>query len=165
MADTVETIAKQRQATPKELRKLIHGDLDWIVMKALEKDRTRRYETASALSVDVERYLSYEPVLARPPNTIYRFKKLVRKHRVPVAAAAAVLGAIVLGLVVAIIGFARARHQREIANRLSDELRQQLYVSDMNSAYQAWDQGNLGRTKDLLSRHVPRIGEEVEDLR
>ena len=130
MVDTVDTVAKHRQSTPTELGKLICGDLDWIVMKALEKDRRRRYETASSLAQDIERYLSYEPVLARPPSTTYRVKKFVHKYRGQVAAAGAVLGTLILGFVVAVIGFARAHHQKETAvaeqtraNRLSEELR------------------------------------------
>ena len=69
-------------------RKLLRGDLDWIVMKALEKDRTRRYETAHGLARDIERHLSDEPVRARPPSAGYRLKKFVRKHRSRAASAA-----------------------------------------------------------------------------
>ena len=82
------TVAKQRQIEPPRLIHLLRGDLDWIVMKALEKDRTRRYETANGLALDLEHYLNDEPVLARPPSTMYRFKKFARRHRGPVAAAA-----------------------------------------------------------------------------
>jgi len=61
---------------------VVGGDLDWIVMKALEKDRARRYETANGLAMDIERYLADEPVVARPPSRLYRFRKLVRRNRV-----------------------------------------------------------------------------------
>ena len=60
---------------------LIRGDLDWIVMKALEKDRTRRYETANGLAMDIQRHLNNEPVMARPPSNLYRFQKLVRRNK------------------------------------------------------------------------------------
>ena len=82
------TVARQRQSEPLRLIKLLSGDVDWIVMKALEKDRSRRYETANSMALDLQHYLNDEPVLARPPSRAYRVKKFVRKHRGPVTAAA-----------------------------------------------------------------------------
>jgi serine/threonine protein kinase len=82
-------IAKHRKAEPPKLVHLVRGDLDWIVMKALEKDRARRYETANGLAADIQRHLSNETVLARPPSEIYRFKKLLRRNRGLVMAAVA----------------------------------------------------------------------------
>jgi serine/threonine protein kinase/dienelactone hydrolase len=76
----LEDIAKHHSATVDQLRKSVRGDLDWIVMKALEKDRTRRYDTANGLAMDLERHLNNEPVLARPPSTVYLFQKLVRRN-------------------------------------------------------------------------------------
>ncbi len=96
-ADVAE-IAAARQVAPTQLISLLHGDLDWIVMKALEKDRTRRYETANGLATDVQRHLNYEPVVARPPSSLYRFRKLVRRNRVVFAAGGAVIAALVAGL-------------------------------------------------------------------
>jgi WD40 repeat protein/serine/threonine protein kinase len=91
------TLSTQRQSDPRQLSRLIRGELDWIVMKALEKDRNRRYETASAFAADVERYLHDEPVHACPPSAWYRFCKLARRNRralvtVSVFALAAVIG-------------------------------------------------------------------------
>ncbi|MCP6769389.1 hypothetical protein NL529_31535, partial [Klebsiella pneumoniae] len=74
-------LSKQRQMEPARLTRLLRGELDWIVMKALEKDRSRRYETASGLARDVEHYLKDEPVEACPPSVGYRLRKLARKHR------------------------------------------------------------------------------------
>src|SRR5207248_3778492 len=68
-------VSAQRKSNPKRLSQLFRGELDWIVMKALEKDRNRRYETADAFAADVERYLQDEPVLACPPSSLYRFRK------------------------------------------------------------------------------------------
>ena len=82
LGEAVGEISRHRQVEPAALRKLLRGDLDWIVMKCLEKERTRRYETVHSLARDIERHLSDEPVLARPPSVAYRLKKLVRKHRV-----------------------------------------------------------------------------------
>ena len=85
------TVAQQRQTNAPKLINLVRGDLDWIVMKCLEKDRARRYETANGLATDVQRHLSNEPVTARPPTTTYRIGKFVRKYRTVVGAAAAFL--------------------------------------------------------------------------
>jgi eukaryotic-like serine/threonine-protein kinase len=81
------TVSARRQSDPKRLSQLVRGELDWIVMKALEKDRNRRYESASALAADVERYLRDEPVQACPPAAGYRLRKFVRRNRGPVLAA------------------------------------------------------------------------------
>ena len=90
--------AEQRHAEPPKLVSLLRGDLDWIVMKALEKDRRRRYETANGLAMDIHRYLNNEPVVARPPSRFYRFQKLVRRNKVVFAAGVAVTSALVVGL-------------------------------------------------------------------
>ena len=90
--------ARHRHAQPPDLISTIKGDLDWIVMKALEKDRARRYETVNGLMRDVERYLDNEPVAARPPSRLYRFRKLVRRNRGVFAAAGAVALALIVGL-------------------------------------------------------------------
>jgi eukaryotic-like serine/threonine-protein kinase len=92
--------AEHRQAEPPKLISLLKGDLDWIVMKALEKDRRRRYETANGLAMDIKRYLGSEPVLARPPTRFYRLQKLVRRNKVVFAAGCAVAAALFIGLIV-----------------------------------------------------------------
>jgi len=92
--------AKHRHAEGPKLIHLLRGDLDWIVMKALEKDRTRRYETANGLALDIERHLKQEPVDARPPSSAYRLQKFVRRNKLMVTAAAAVAATLVLGVVV-----------------------------------------------------------------
>jgi hypothetical protein len=91
-------VAHQRQAEPAQLTRFIRGDLDWIVMKCLEKDRTRRYETANGLAMDIRRHLSNEPVVACPPSAAYRFRKMVRRNKAAVAAATAVAVSLLLGL-------------------------------------------------------------------
>jgi serine/threonine protein kinase len=83
LGDTLTDIAQRRSSTPDLLRKAIRGDLDWIVMKTLEKTRDRRYDNASALAQDVHRHLDNQPILARPPSTIYRIHKFIRRHRSP----------------------------------------------------------------------------------
>ncbi len=90
--------ALHRRAEPPKLRSLLRGDLDWIVMKALEKDRRRRYQTANGLAMDIERHLNNEPVIARPPSRLYRFRKLVRRNRATFVAGGAVALALIAGL-------------------------------------------------------------------
>ena len=92
------TVAKARRAEAPKLVGLIRGDLDWIVMKTLEKDRTRRYETANGLAMDIQRHLSNEPVVARPPSRLYRLQKVVRRNKLVFAAAAGIAAALLIGL-------------------------------------------------------------------
>src|SRR6266705_240209 len=90
LGDKLPEVARHRHTDPAALSRLIRGDLDWIVMKCLEKDRQRRYETANGLAMDVQRHLENVPVVARPPSNLYRFQKLVRRHKLAFAAASAV---------------------------------------------------------------------------
>jgi serine/threonine protein kinase len=136
LGDTkLRAVAAHHHADPPRLVSTLRGDLDWIVMKALEKDRRRRYETANGLAMDVQRYLDNEPVVARPPSRLYQFQKLVRRNRVIFAAMAAVAAALLIGLSVSTWLFfeeraarrdAVAAEQQQIRLRQeSDRLRQQ----------------------------------------
>ena len=99
---TLDSIAASRDTDPARLCRLVRSELDWIVLKALEKDRARRYETASALAADIERYLRDEAVHACPPSFRYRLRKFTSKHRVAVAAALVTTTAILGGSGVAV---------------------------------------------------------------
>jgi len=123
MGDEATTTAAQQQTDRGTLRRSLKGDLDCIVMKALEKDRTRRYETAHGFMLDVRRYLAGEPVLASPPSAFYRASKFVRRHRVAVGVAALVVVALVSGLVLATIGFAQANKERAVARAEAESAR------------------------------------------
>ena len=101
-ADALPNIAANRSIEPAKLARLLQGELDWVVMKAIEKDRTRRYETASGLARDIQRYLADEVVEARPPSRGYRMRKFARKHRGPVLAAAVVLVALIASVAVSV---------------------------------------------------------------
>ncbi len=129
--------AEHRHAEPPKLISLLRGDLDWIVMKALEKDRRRRYETANGLAVDVHRYLNNEPVVARPPSRVYRFQKLVRRNKVVFAAGAAVAVALVLGLGTSTWLFFQEKAAREravAAEQQQVRLRQEAEQARANEA-------------------------------
>ena len=119
-AEGLPTLAANRGMEPARLTKLVRGELDWIVMKALEKDRNRRYETANGFAMDVQRYLADEPVSAGPPTASYRLRKFVRRNRARVTAAGLVLLALVLGVVGTTLGLIEARRQeRQAAKRLA----------------------------------------------
>jgi serine/threonine protein kinase/tetratricopeptide (TPR) repeat protein len=98
-ADALSTVSEKRSSDQRNLADVLHGELDWIVMKCLEKDRNRRYESASALAADVECYLAGEAVEACPPSRIYRLRKLAGRHRIALATAAAIAGILVVGVV------------------------------------------------------------------
>ena len=98
LGERLSVVAKDRHCDPKQLSQLLRGELDWIVMKTLEKDRTRRYETASSLARDVERYLNNEAVEACPPSAVYRMRKFAYKYRTPMQMAVACLLLLVAGV-------------------------------------------------------------------
>jgi serine/threonine protein kinase/tetratricopeptide (TPR) repeat protein len=115
-ADSTAT-AKRRGMDTHHLITLLRGDLDWVVMKCLEKDRTRRYETANGLAMDIERHLNNEPISARPPSSTYRFWKLVRRNKLAFGAAAAVAVALLLGIIATTLGLNWALRERAVAEQ------------------------------------------------
>jgi len=146
--DTAEKIAKARQTDVRTLVKRLKGDLDWITMRALDKDRTRRYASASELAADIARYLHDEPVVARPPSTVYRLGKFIRKYKGPVAAATAVvLTALALGSV--------AFWQGQVAQRRGRDLQRQAERVHMLVALPAFV--NLRDHLDALAEGLVRI--------
>ena len=177
-------IAKHRKVEPPGLIHLVRGDLDWIVMKSLEKDRTRRYETANGLVFDLRRHLNNEAVLARPPSQIYRFQKMAQRNKLAFVAASAVAAALLVGITVSVWQAVRAiraeREQRSLrveaqaagqkalaaersALAQAEENRRNLYATRINLAQQTFDQGNVARVLDLLDSVRPLPGQE--DLR
>jgi serine/threonine protein kinase len=114
-AEGLPSLAANRSTEPAKLKKLLRGDIDWIVMKALEKERGRRYETANGFALDVQRYLADEPVLAGPTSTAYRLKKFVKRHKGQVVAAGLVLLALLAGVTGTTIGLVRSEAARQDA--------------------------------------------------
>jgi serine/threonine protein kinase len=122
-------IAQQRRAEAGALRRRLRGDLDWITLKAMEKDRTHRYSSASELAADIRRHLDDEPVLAGPPGTLYRVRKCLRRHQALTTGAAAVLLVLLAGMA-GIVAFAlKAEHQARTAQAVTDFLGQDLLGS------------------------------------
>ena len=130
---TAEVIARQRRTDPRSLSRLLAGDLDWIVMKAMEKDRSRRYDTASAMADDIRRYLNTEPILARPPSTAYRLRKFARRNRIALGAAGGVLCALLLTLAALGYGLNQARLERDMTAERETVTSAQILLSNMNA--------------------------------
>jgi eukaryotic-like serine/threonine-protein kinase len=112
--------ADLRAVEPKQLETLLHGDLDWITMKALEKDRSRRYDTPIELAADIGRYLRHEPVIACPPSAGYRLRKYIQRHRIAVGVAAGVAALFVGFVILQAIQLRQTRMERDRANRERD---------------------------------------------
>jgi WD40 repeat protein len=123
-ADGLPSLAANRGTEPAKLTRLVRGELDWIVMKALEKDRNRRYETANGLALDVQRYLADEPVLACPPSAWYRWRKLARRHKAALTAAAGVSAALAVAVAVLAVSLVLVRQEQEATERAKGEREQ-----------------------------------------
>ena len=122
-SEALPSIAANRHCEPKKLSAIVRGELDWIVMKALEKDRARRYETANGLASDIQRYLNDETVHACPPSAAYRFKKFARRNKVALATTAAILLCLIAGITGTTWQAIRATAQRDRAAALEWEAR------------------------------------------
>ncbi len=129
-SDALPSVAANRGTEPAKLSKLMKGELDWVLLKALEKDRARRYETANGLARDIQRYLADEVVEVRPPSTGYRLKKFVRRHKGQVLAASLVLLALVCGMVGTTWGLIRADQARAAEARRVTERDAALVQAD-----------------------------------
>ncbi len=167
----LSVLASARDATPRPraemvaLSKQLRGDLDWIVMTAMEKDRTRRYASASDLASDIVRHLKNEPVLAGPPSWRYRMQKFVLRHKFGVAAAAAIILAVVLGMVGTTVGLLRARRAQRLASEEAATARQ---ISDfLVGLFKVADpESTLGSTitaREILDQGAARIERELQN--
>ncbi len=140
-------IAKHRKAEPPKLIHLVRGDLDWIVMKALEKNRARRYETANGLASDILRHINCEPVVARPPSRMYEFQKSVRRHKFGFAATAALITVLAAGVLVSWSETIRARRAEQEQARLRQQAETEAAKSQQVSEF----------LKDMLRSIDPRV--------
>jgi tetratricopeptide (TPR) repeat protein len=158
------TAAERRQTDAPKLVHAVRGDLDWIVMKCLEKDRTRRYETANGLALDLQRHINNEPVLARPPSSWYRFQKMARRHQTAFAAAA--LMAVVLVAATGISAWQAVR-----ATRAETLAKQRLAESEaiskfLTEVFQSPDPARDGRTitvAETLGHAAKKLDTELAD--
>jgi len=160
-------IGALRQAEPAALSKLIRGDLDWIVMKAIEKDRTRRYQSASELANDIERHLNHEPVLAGPPGMAYKFSKFIRRNRAAVIAGSLVAAALLAGFSVATVGYVQAtlaRVEAEDARKGEQEHRRLAEASAGKARQEAAESAEVSQfLQQMLASVDPSkaLGREV----
>jgi eukaryotic-like serine/threonine-protein kinase len=132
LREALPAIAARREIDPARLKTALRGELDWIVMRCLEKDRSRRYQSASELNEDTQRYLEDKPVQAGPATNVYRLKKFMRRNKSSVIAATAVLLAILCGLGLAIVGFVHANIERNRVVTALAEAQQQRELADEN---------------------------------
>src|SRR5262249_9159810 len=140
-----------RQTEPAKLTRLVRGELDWIVLKALEKDRNRRYETATAFAADVERYLHDEPVLACPPSAGDRFRKFARRNKGRLAIAASIL--VAMSLLAGGVGWVvRDREARQA--KINNEITLSLQQADLLHEQGKWPEAlaALGRAEALAAQ-------------
>jgi serine/threonine protein kinase len=170
--------AKRRQTEAPKLVNFVRGDLDWIVMKCLEKDRTRRYETASGVAADIQRHVNNEPVVARPPSTAYRLQKAWQRNKLAFTAAGVIAATLVFGIGISTWQAIEARRARnaekeqrlaaQALEKLAESAQQAeklarlqadaektqanrlLYVASMNLGQQVWDNNNVGHLRELL---------------
>jgi WD40 repeat protein/serine/threonine protein kinase len=171
-SNNLPKIAAARKTEPARLSKLVRGDIDWIVMKCLEKDRSRRYDTASGLARDLEHYLADEPVQACPPSTGYRLRKFLRRHRLPVLAAALLLLTLLAGVIGTTAGLLQAvaarddevrqrkdaeaarkevEDQRDAARFQARRAESARHAIQIEQAQRAWERGEVGTAERLLS--------------
>jgi WD40 repeat protein/serine/threonine protein kinase len=154
---TAADVARQHQTTPPALGKQLQGDLDAIAMKALEKDRTRRYPSASEFAADITRYVNGEPVAASPPSAVYRTQKFVRRHRLGVAAAVFAIAALVVGLAVATAFYMRADKARADADRARGAAEYQSYLANLLAADGSLQTGNAADARQRLDTVPPGL--------
>ncbi|MBA4147674.1 MAG: tetratricopeptide repeat protein [Verrucomicrobia bacterium] len=159
-AIALTAVAKNRQEDPPKLIHSIRGDLDWLVMKCLEKDRTRRYETANALAMDLQRHLNNEPVVACPPSNLYRFQKLVRRNKFAVASFAAVSMALIIGLGLSTWLFVRERAALKVAAENESRAEQQAQQAEL-SRQQAEANEKKATAEAVKSQQVAQFLKEM----
>ncbi|HUE72287.1 MAG TPA: protein kinase [Pirellulaceae bacterium] len=163
-AATLPSIAASRSVAPTRLGRTLRGELDWIVMKALEKDRNRRYETANGMAHDIERYLHDDPVEACPPSTAYRLRKVLRRHRGPVLASLLVALALVVGLTVSVWQAIRATRSERFAQQsefraLASARAEKLARQDADAAREQAE-ANFQQALAAVDQMLTEVGDE-----
>jgi serine/threonine protein kinase/WD40 repeat protein len=176
-SDRLPSIAANRQTEPARLTKDVRGELDWIVMKSLDKERNRRYETASELAHDIERFLTDRPVQAGPPSVVYRFRKLARRNKMPIFAGFALTVAMLVALFSLSISNARITRERnekevalkekagalEMAGAREREAKDQLFLSLLSQAKAHRRGGQMGQRVESLSALAQAARIRVDD--
>jgi serine/threonine protein kinase/tetratricopeptide (TPR) repeat protein len=172
-------VSARRRSDPKHLSHLLRGDLDWIVMKALEKDRTRRYDSASAFATDIEHYLHDEQVVACPPSTWYRLQKFARRNRGALVAAGLISAALVLTIIVLAVSTLLVAQERDLARQAAaneaeqrseaDKQRRQAVTERGRAEQSARDEAeqrrraeaNMRQTREAVDRFLTHVAEDM----
>ena len=156
-AEEQTTIAKRRQVEPPKLIHQVRGDLDWIVMKCLEKDRTRRYEGASGLAQEIERHLNHEPVSAGAPSAMYRLRKFARRHRAAMAMAAVIFGLLLTGITAVLWQWRQTEAARRNAVQAEQAEARESYAAKLALATAKVESGQLSRAREILASCPPHL--------
>jgi serine/threonine protein kinase len=161
--DSGDAIARSRQTDPRRLTLHVRGELDWIALKAVEKDRARRYETASGLAMDVRRYLAGEPVAAAPPSATYQLQKMVRRYRAGLAAAAAIVLLLAVFAATTLVQNVSVRRERDQAERERQKAEQitRLLVSLFKVNDPAEGKGATVTAREILDRGARQIPQSL----
>lgn len=146
-SDSISTVAASRGTEPAKLGALVRGELDWVVMKAMEKDRGRRYESPSSLEADIRRYLNKEAVIAAPPGGAYRFRKFLLRNKGPVGTVLAVMVALMVGVLAFAWQAREAMRQRDAADVARNEARQRADELQQVSDFQGKMLGQVDATR------------------
>jgi WD40 repeat protein/serine/threonine protein kinase len=157
LGQAATTVSANRKSEPRRLSQLFRGELDWIVMKALEKDRNRRYETASSFAADVQRYLHDEPVQACPPSALYRFRKFARRNKRVAVMASFLFAVLVVAVAVLGISYAQVTRYLEREQEALQEKTQTAYYQNIALAERQLFAGNVGRAEELLNDCSPHL--------
>src|SRR5258706_3750978 len=165
-AADLTTVALHRKSEPPTLIRTVRGDLDWIVMKALEKDRTRRYETANGLALDIQRYLANEAISARPPSKLYKLQKTVLRNKVLFASVGVIALLLVVGLIVVSVALASERQSRREADAASVKSQQvtKFLQAMLNGVGPSVARGrDTTMLREILDETAERVGKEMSN--
>jgi serine/threonine protein kinase/tetratricopeptide (TPR) repeat protein len=158
------SVAQHRHSEPPTLIRAVRGDLDWIAMKALEKDRTRRYETANGLALDIRRYLGNEAISARPPSKLYRLEKMISRNKLLFASVGAIALLLVVGLIVVSVALAGERQSRREADGASAKSQQitKFLEAMLNGVGPSVARGrDTTMLREILDETAERVGKEM----
>jgi serine/threonine protein kinase len=158
LVTSVDEVAGHRHTDPRSLIKAVRGDLDWIVLKALEKDRTRRYDTANGLALDIQRYLNREPILARPPSPGYKTLKFVERNKLGVALASLLAIVFLAGSVGTVVGLIRTQREARKARTVTTFITKMLSTVDPEKA-----QGHEMTVREALDEAAIKVSSSFAD--
>jgi serine/threonine protein kinase/Flp pilus assembly protein TadD len=165
LGEDADVVARQRNTDASRLTRQLRGELDWILLKSMEKDRTRRYETTNDLVQDIERYLRDEPILARPPSTAYQLKKFAARHTLPLVFASSVFVLLLASTIAMSILYQGQRRERERASAEASKAKQTtVFLQDMLlSVHPSMSQGREITVREILEEADQSVRRSLAD--